>query len=121
METFELGRGDRPLASVSAELYSDLLKSRQSLAEAIDIGRDKLIRAVGADPRIEVHDFVERIALVEVQVVDVASQASPERDGQLGLEEADHGVRVDGGDRQEVPIHETSKETLAVRRHLSDV
>ena len=61
----------------------DLLESRQSLAEAIDVGRDKLIRAVGTDPRIEVHDFVERIVLVEVQVVHVASQASPERDGQL--------------------------------------
>lgn len=79
-----------------AECYEprNVLQRAQRLTESVDIRRDKLIGAF--DPPVEVHDGIECVLGREVQVVNVTSQSSAERDGQLLLEEADLSREKDG-------------------------
>lgn len=78
----------------------------------------KLVSSACADARVQVNDLVERVVLVEVQVVDVAREAGSERDGELRLEEANHGVGVDRRHCEEEPVAQALQEALAIGRDL---
>lgn len=71
---------------------------------------------------IQVDGLVERLFLVQIQVVDVLGQSSSESNGQLGLQIADHAVGVRCRNGNGKPVAQPSQEPLSVAidlRHVS--
>ena len=72
------------------------------------------ILAHGIESVVEIRDAVKVLVLVQVQIVHVARESRPERDRQLGLQEADHRVRVGRRHRKREPQPQATQESPAV-------
>jgi hypothetical protein len=86
----------------------DLLECAENLTESRDIGSDELIGSRRSNPSVEVDDFVERRILVEVEIVDVSSETSSERESEFRLKETEHRIGVDRRNCEKEPVEQAS-------------
>jgi hypothetical protein len=74
---------------------------------------DELV-GLHAHPAIEIDEFVVVEVIVEVQVMNIAREPRPERDGNLGLKELDHGICVGREATDEAPLDDAQEEAASM-------
>jgi hypothetical protein len=65
---------------------------------------------------IQILELVVIQVIVQVQVVNVSREPCPECDGNLALQELDHGIRVRGKCAYTQPLDYTPQESLSIAR-----